>query len=59
MGNTGFAKFFSNLFGKKGYKFLLLGVDAAGKTSLLYKMKLGNIVNVVPTIGMCIEVVDF
>jgi GTPase SAR1 family protein len=30
---------------------LILGFDAAGKTTILYKMKLGEVVSSVPTIG--------
>ena len=30
---------------------LLVGLDAAGKTTILYKMKLGEIVTTIPTIG--------
>lgn len=31
--------------------FLLVGLDAAGKTTILYKLKLGEIVTTIPTIG--------
>ena len=33
------------------YLFLLVGLDAAGKTTILYKLKLGEIVTTIPTIG--------
>jgi hypothetical protein len=29
-----------------------VGLDAAGKTTILYKLKLGEIVTTIPTIGM-------
>ena len=29
-----------------------VGLDAAGKTTILYKFKLGEIVTTIPTIGM-------
>lgn len=29
----------------------LVGLDAAGKTTILYKLKLGEIVTTIPTIG--------
>lgn len=32
-------------------RILLLGLDAAGKTTLLYKLRLGEIVTTIPTIG--------
>jgi len=30
---------------------LTVGLDAAGKTTILYKLKLGEIVTTIPTIG--------
>ena len=30
---------------------LMVGLDAAGKTTILYKLKLGEIVTTIPTIG--------
>ena len=32
----------------------LVGLDAAGKTTILYKLKLGEIVTTIPTIGKLI-----
>ena len=32
-------------------RMLMLGLDAAGKTTILYKLKLGEIVSTIPTIG--------
>lgn len=51
MGLT-FAKLFSRLFAKKEMRILMVGLDAAGKTTILYKLKLGEIVTTIPTIGM-------
>nr|QXF29034.1 Arf1c [Gefionella okellyi] len=36
-------------------RVLLIGLDAAGKTTLLYKLKLGEVVSTVPTIGFNCE----
>ena len=47
-----FAKLFGGLFGKKDMRILMVGLDAAGKTTILYKLKLGEIVTTIPTIGM-------
>lgn len=44
---------FKGLFGKKEMRILMVGLDAAGKTTILYKLKLGEIVTTIPTIGMC------
>lgn len=52
MGNM-FATLFKGLFGKKEMRILMVGLDAAGKTTILYKLKLGEIVTTIPTIGEC------
>lgn len=49
MGNI--ASLFKGLFGKKEMRILMVGLDAAGKTTILYKLKLGEIVTTIPTIG--------
>ena len=46
-----FATLFKGLFGKKEMRILMVGLDAAGKTTILYKLKLGEIVTTIPTIG--------
>ncbi|CAK8672397.1 ADP-ribosylation factor 2-like [Clavelina lepadiformis] len=58
MGGT-FAKLFSSLFGKKEMRILMVGLDAAGKTTILYKLKLGEIVTTIPTIGFNVETVEY
>jgi hypothetical protein len=50
MGLT-FTKIFQRLFAKKEMPILMVGLDAAGKTTILYKLKLGEIVTTIPTIG--------
>ena len=42
---------FNRLFAKKQMRILMVGLDAAGKTTILYKLKLGEIVTTIPTIG--------
>ena len=34
-------------------RILMVGLDAAGKTTILYKLKLGEVVTTIPTIGAC------
>lgn len=46
-----FSKLFDRLWGKKEMRILMVGLDAAGKTTILYKLKLGEIVTTIPTIG--------
>lgn len=38
---------------------ILVGLDAAGKTTILYKLKLGEIVTTIPTIGFNVETVEY
>lgn len=44
---------------KEEMGFLVLGLDAAGKTTMLYKLRLGEVVTTIPTIGFNIEHVNF
>jgi len=37
----------------------MVGLDAAGKTTILYKLKLGEIVTTIPTIGFNVETVEY
>ncbi|XP_059843134.1 ADP-ribosylation factor 4 [Hypanus sabinus] len=50
---------FSRLFGKKQMRILMVGLDAAGKTTILYKLKLGEVVTTIPTIGFNVETVEY
>ena len=54
-----FTKFFDKIFGKKELRILMLGLDAAGKTTILYKLKLGEVVSSVPTIGFNVETLEY
>jgi len=45
------SKLLNGLWGKKEMRILMVGLDAAGKTTILYKLKLGEIVTTIPTIG--------
>uniref|UniRef100_A0A8C2RJX0 ARF GTPase 5 n=1 Tax=Capra hircus TaxID=9925 RepID=A0A8C2RJX0_CAPHI len=49
---------FSRIFGKKQMRILMVGLDAAGKTTILYKLKLGEIVTTIPTIGLYLPGTD-
>lgn len=54
-----FTKLFDKMFGKKEARILMLGLDAAGKTTIVYKLKLGEVLNSIPTIGFNVETVEF
>ena len=44
---------------KKDMRILMVGLDAAGKTTILYKLKLGEVVTTIPTIGFNVETVEY
>jgi len=50
---------FALFSGKKESRILMVGLDAAGKTTILYKLKLGEIVTTIPTIGFNVETVQY
>ena len=51
---------FGRLFNtKREMRILMVGLDAAGKTTILYKLKLGEIVTTIPTIGFNVETVEY
>ncbi|XP_064639751.1 uncharacterized protein LOC135495194 [Lineus longissimus] len=59
MGSFG-SKILKRLGGaKKEMRTLMVGLDAAGKTTILYKLKLGEIVTTIPTIGFNVETVKY
>ena len=37
----------------------MLGLDSAGKTTILYKMKLNEVINTIPTIGFNVETFQY
>lgn len=58
MGNA-FTKLFSGLFSKQECRILMVGLDAAGKTTILFKLKLGDVVTTIPTVGFNVETVEY
>ena len=52
-----FTDLYNSIFGKKDVRILMVGLDAAGKTTILYKLKMGEVVSTVPTIGFNVETV--
>ena len=45
--------------GREDLKILAVGLDAAGKTTILYQLKLGEVVTTIPTIGFNVETVEY
>merc|ERR1712150_339523 len=59
MGGLAFTKLWQRLVGKQEMRILMVGLDAAGKTTILYKLKLGEVVTTIPTIGFNVETVEY
>lgn len=58
MGNF-FSNLFTSLFGQKELRILILGLDGAGKTTILYRLQVGEVVTTIPTIGFNVETVSY
>jgi small GTP-binding protein len=54
-----FSKLWTKLLGKKDVRMLMVGLDAAGKTTILYQLKMGETVKTIPTIGFNVETLDY
>jgi GTPase SAR1 family protein len=57
MGN--FFSVFKKWFKNRETRCLMLGLDAAGKTTVIYKLKLGEHVTTIPTIGFIVETIEY
>jgi ADP-ribosylation factor-like protein 1 len=70
----GVLSYFRNLFGQREMRILILGLDGAGKTTILYRLvtpylavilitrvfqHVGEVVTTVPTIGFNVEQVTY
>mmetsp|Transcript_22609 Transcript_22609/g.59050 ORF Transcript_22609/g.59050 Transcript_22609/m.59050 type:complete len:176 (+) Transcript_22609:149-676(+) len=47
------------LFSKKEMRVLMLGLDSAGKTTILYHLKLSDSASTVPTVGFNVETITY
>ncbi|XP_060925835.1 uncharacterized protein LOC133000012 [Limanda limanda] len=54
-----FSQIFSRFSSRTPVRILMVGLDAAGKTTLLYRLKLAEVVNTIPTIGFNVETVEY
>ncbi|XP_033751347.1 ADP-ribosylation factor-like protein 1 [Pecten maximus] len=55
----GIISYFSGWFGARERRILILGLDGAGKTTILYKLQVGEVVTTIPTIGFNVETVNY
>ena len=54
-----FKQAFDKLFGNKEMRVVMLGLDAAGKTTILYKLHISEVLSTVPTLGFNVEKVQY
>lgn len=55
----GLVSYFRNLIGSREMRILILGLDGAGKTTILYRLQVGEVVTTIPTIGFNVEQVTY
>merc|ERR1719262_1863989 len=49
----------AKLKGTEEKRILIVGLDASGRTTALYKLKLGEVVTTIPTIGFNVETIEY
>lgn len=50
-----FSSLFSQLWSTEPVRILILGLDGAGKTTILHRLHVGDVVSTVPTVGYNVE----
>lgn len=55
----GLFSYFRGLLGSREMRILILGLDGAGKTTILYRLQVGEVVTTIPTIGFNVEQVTY
>ncbi|CAI2181043.1 3396_t:CDS:2 [Funneliformis geosporum] len=53
------SRMLGRLWGEKEVRILILGLDGAGKTTILYRLQIGEVVTTIPTIGFNVETVTY
>jgi small GTP-binding protein len=54
-----FSKIWLKLIGKQDIRMLMLGLEAAGKNTILYQLKMAETVKTIPAIGFNVETLDY
>ena len=52
-------KLWTSLVGKKDVRRVMVGLDAAGKTTILYQLRMGQTIKTIPTIGFNVETLEY
>ncbi|KAK4336942.1 hypothetical protein RND71_043514 [Anisodus tanguticus] len=52
-------KILSKIFGNREMRILMIGLDSAGKTTILYNLKSGKSMHTNPTVGFNVEIVKY
>lgn len=55
---SSFTNWFNLLYRKKDAVVLMIGLDAVGQTSILYRLKQGEFIQTIPTIGFNEETIE-
>jgi len=55
----GLFSYLKSLIGGRELRDLILGLDGAGKTTILYALQVGEVVTTIPTIGFNVEQVNY
>ena len=53
------SRILSYFVAEKRARVCMLGLDAAGKTTILYKMKLDELITTIPTVGFNVEEITY
>eukprot|EP00927_Polykrikos_kofoidii_P018071 TRINITY_DN18300_c0_g1_i1.p1 TRINITY_DN18300_c0_g1~~TRINITY_DN18300_c0_g1_i1.p1 ORF type:complete len:206 (+),score=31.88 TRINITY_DN18300_c0_g1_i1:256-873(+) len=53
------ARIWHRMLGTQDMRIMMVGLDAAGKTTILYKFKLGDVIHTVPTVGFNVESIEY
>ncbi|KAI9316832.1 P-loop containing nucleoside triphosphate hydrolase protein [Dichotomocladium elegans] len=54
-----FSNLWSRLFSKAPVKIIIVGLDNAGKTTILYRLLMNQVVTTTPTIGSNVEQIEY
>jgi len=58
-GGSTISKLLPILLGRQQCKILMVGLDAAGKTTIIYQLKLGELATTTPTLGVNVETITY